>query len=583
MVPIGIFTTRGVSGDGNVVVGNSGLGAIRWTSATGAVSIGMLPGHTSAAAYAANGDGSVVVGASTVGTTGLAFRWTAGGMASLGVVPNATFSIAYGVNGDGTVAVGSSGTTGADQRAFRWVQGVGMQDLGVFPGGTSTIAFGVSGDGERVVGTAGTPAGARAFYWDSTIGAIDLNNYLTLLGTNLTGWVLEYAAAISDDGDVIVGYGKFNGFSRGWIVRLDPDTDGDGLKDSWEISGIPYTDAGGATQRYMLPGADPMHKDLYVEVDAMAGVSLSPTAVGLVTAAFDDAPLLNPSVPSGVALHVLLDDSTLPYVAFWQTNGCWPLDFDNVRDAFFGSVAERTDPNFQGILEAKAKAYRYCVIADHAAPNRIGGCGETPGDNFVLFTGVHLNMPMRQASAFMHELGHNLGLKHGGGDSINGKPNYPSVMNYVLAYKYPWTTSFWRLDYSRFGPPLLINLNENSLNELSGIGSAGTFYSNFFMPYGVTVGPTGMTTREGPFRPARRLSHRLRLSHGDSPAGWHVHRERVPGPQLCRQRSAGRPNSQYVLRWGKTSQPLTTGRMSALPRPRRRARRRRSRPSRRTR
>jgi hypothetical protein len=37
-----------------------------------------------------------------------------------------------------------------------------------------------------------------------------------------------------------------------------------------------------------------------------------------------------------------------------------------------------------------------------------------------------------QAYTFMHELGHNLGLKHGGnqGDSIYYKPNYLSVMNY---------------------------------------------------------------------------------------------------------------------------------------------------------
>ena len=30
----------------------------------------------------------------------------------------------------------------------------------------------------------------------------------------------------------------------------------------------------------------------------------------------------------------------------------------------------------------------------------------------------------------MHELGHNLGLRHGGDDLPNFKPNYLSVMNY---------------------------------------------------------------------------------------------------------------------------------------------------------
>ncbi len=36
-----------------------------------------------------------------------------------------------------------------------------------------------------------------------------------------------------------------------------------------------------------------------------------------------------------------------------------------------------------------------------------------------------------QAGVIMHELGHNLGLQHGGLDEINDKPNYLSVMNYL--------------------------------------------------------------------------------------------------------------------------------------------------------
>src|SRR6266702_8734752 len=34
----------------------------------------------------------------------------------------------------------------------------------------------------------------------------------------------------------------------------------------------------------------------------------------------------------------------------------------------------------------------------------------------------------QQAGTFMHEFGHNLGLEHGGADSISFKPNYLSVM-----------------------------------------------------------------------------------------------------------------------------------------------------------
>lgn len=36
-----------------------------------------------------------------------------------------------------------------------------------------------------------------------------------------------------------------------------------------------------------------------------------------------------------------------------------------------------------------------------------------------------------QASTLMHELGHNLDLRHGGDENFNAKPNYLSIMNYV--------------------------------------------------------------------------------------------------------------------------------------------------------
>jgi hypothetical protein len=36
-----------------------------------------------------------------------------------------------------------------------------------------------------------------------------------------------------------------------------------------------------------------------------------------------------------------------------------------------------------------------------------------------------------QAGTVMHELGHNLGLRHGGNENLNYKPNYVSTMNYL--------------------------------------------------------------------------------------------------------------------------------------------------------
>ena len=56
-----------------------------------------------------------------------------------------------------------------------------------------------------------------------------------------------------------------------------------------------------------------------------------------------------------------------------------------------------------------------------------------------------------QAGTFMHELGHNLGLRHGGTDESNYKPNYLSVMNYAFQfYGLIKNNSQGNFDYSRF-------------------------------------------------------------------------------------------------------------------------------------
>jgi hypothetical protein len=73
----------------------------------------------------------------------------------------------------------------------------------------------------------------------------------------------------------------------------------------------------------------------------------------------------------------------------------------------------------------------------------------------------------------MHELGHNLGLRHGGNDDILHKPNYLSVMNYSFQFRglhINGDDGFF--DYS---VPIFVStaLDENNLYEelgLSGIG-----------------------------------------------------------------------------------------------------------------
>lgn len=78
----------------------------------------------------------------------------------------------------------------------------------------------------------------------------------------------------------------------------------------------------------------------------------------------------------------------------------------------------------------------------------------------------------------MHELGHNLGLRHGGEDHTQWKPNYISVMNYAFQTRGLFiggTGGYF--DYSRYDLP---DLTENNLNETTGIGSPTTIGTYHF-------------------------------------------------------------------------------------------------------
>ncbi|MCP9453625.1 MAG: hypothetical protein NNA23_13190 [Nitrospira sp.] len=143
----------------------------------------------------------------------------------LGILPGGGYSQASGVSADGAVVVGQSGSSTGTQ-AFRWTAGTGMTGLGVLPGGTSSVADGVSADGAVVVGGSTSNTREQAFIWDPSQGMRSLLDVLIDdygLGSQLTGWSLARATAISPDGRHIVGYGFGPNGIEAWLVRnLNP-------------------------------------------------------------------------------------------------------------------------------------------------------------------------------------------------------------------------------------------------------------------------------------------------------------------------------------------------------------------------
>ena len=238
-LPGGSFlsTAYGVSADGSVIVGrgssDAGAGtdeAFRWENGTMTGLGGLSGDNWRSYAYNVSADGSVVVGGCVVDSPDLqtteAFRWENGTMVGIGKLTGGqgNGSRAWGVSADGSVVVGysSSEAAGWGQEAFRWEDGV-MIGLGDLPGGYfHSIAQATSADGSVIVGSSVTVGSVEeAFIWDELNGMQNLKDVLTNdYGLDLTGWTLQGARGISDDGLTIVGVGSSLNGTEAWIATI---------------------------------------------------------------------------------------------------------------------------------------------------------------------------------------------------------------------------------------------------------------------------------------------------------------------------------------------------------------------------
>jgi len=264
------------------------------------------------------------------------------------------------------------------------------------------------------------------------------------------------------------------------------DSDGDKFLDNWELNGY-----NGVNMQAM--GADPLHKDLFVEADYMnnAGNLLPPAAyLDDIVAVFDDAPVTNPDGTKGIHIHIDTGgaDATNGPDTFarFDLNGGGLIPFQNNLGVDTPGCATYDWGQFQGLKNtyfspSRLPIFHYMIFANNLAPcfGTVSGISRNGDTDAVFIKGAtdfivslggwpsHGTSGAREGT-FIHELGHNLGLRHGGNDHVNYKPNYISVMNYFFQ-----TSGVYRsgneghYDYSRF---LLPTLNENYLNEVSGLG-----------------------------------------------------------------------------------------------------------------
>ena len=281
------------------------------------------------------------------------------------------------------------------------------------------------------------------------------------------------------------------------------DSDGDGIPDCWELHGV---NVNGSVITF--PGANPYHKDIFVEVDWLPSWQPTQNALDIVTQAFANAPVNNLDGTTGVNLHLVADEQINSANGFPTFNNSqWITfhpcadpsvgtpDFGDLEKQYFGTAAERSDPNATALLKVKAAVYHYGIFAYGLLNTSFSGCAALPGRIFTVSLGGwgFGNNDSTQAASLMHELGHNLGLWHGGfpddptnnQNSFNCKPNYLSVMSYSREYDGVWVNNR-PLDFSRQAlPTLYTDLGAGGqvypgLDETKGIGfipNARTFYT----------------------------------------------------------------------------------------------------------
>ncbi|MFX0212364.1 MAG: zinc-dependent metalloprotease family protein, partial [Candidatus Hodarchaeota archaeon] len=252
---------------------------------------------------------------------------------------------------------------------------------------------------------------------------------------------------------------------NGLVVTIEKDTDEDGIPDNWEKNGIDIDHDGVIDLDLPMLDANWEHKDVFVEVDYMGSFGghthrPDPTAISDVIEAFANSPVSNPDNIDGINLHVFIDEE----LAHQNEKS-----FNEVRTekrSTFGTAQERYRPE---TIAAKELVFHYCVFIHQQKGGAWSGIGEVQGNDFLVSLGAFSNNAgtiQDQAATFMHELGHNLGLRHGGDtDEPNYKSNYVSIMNYL--FQFDRRVPSRALDFSIGNKP---TIREYAIDENVGIG-----------------------------------------------------------------------------------------------------------------
>jgi hypothetical protein len=294
------------------------------------------------------------------------------------------------------------------------------------------------------------------------------------------------------------------------------DADGDGIPDSAEVSGGTYA----GIDLYSM-GARTGQKNIFIELDYMysidPGIIPRRESLQMIVDSFNaqsikvhfDAGTTFSSSFSTTDFNLGQGSAVVAYEPCVTMDQTTCTSNTSSRRSIYDWKSEYMDLRRRSI-------FHYLLMGNSQNTNGnagSSGLAETPGNDFLVTmgnwgfattSGSPLNQLInKQASTLMHELGHNLGLMHGGNEDTNYKPNYWSIMNYMyqlngLDQSPNASTAFerWKLERGNFTPPQCSlsnspcgspsqfimsysdgsssNLNEAALSEAANIGRGTT-------------------------------------------------------------------------------------------------------------